>query len=363
MVLASCEEYSEKGNYAEFSVVASHVDFLKSATSWDCENVPNCGDLEAEYAKVYFEIPSEDATIDGMYEGSVMVDLNTVKGALVTNSIKVVFEEGISCADIKVTGFELIAMVDDEEVVVKATPRMGSAFMSYINNETNGLRTIEVCAYEKPKFTFEVLCYEPAYYADFGFITTEVIPATVREICVFGDICLTDESVLNAFLGALECSESSWPYWTSPYKYQVCLDDGYASDIIPYVRVTVVDEAEGMKNFGCWFDDDDLEFTNFWDVNECIPVRWTDYDDMDDEITITIEILVPSTCVRDGYGYCSCWKWITIFEDTFAADGDFEGMITDGFLDFVMGDCHDEADLVLDELVCGSQCPKPCDPQ
>ncbi len=196
---------------------------------------------------------------------------------------------------------------DSDDVLLAATPHQGSEFAKYVENPLD--RKFEVEKFKKTKMPVSVLCYEKADYSNFGFVFFGIEQIVIREQVFFGDICIC----------RLE------DYETSPYAGQ---SSGLQSDMPAIAKIEV------------WRNDVKVdEFSNEENLGEGKPlvVRYADVLHHEDNFELKLFVLVKQG-KEFKYKHFHSWK----FKDDEVIDaGD------DGVVEFVLGNCANEADVVL----------------
>ncbi len=312
MIMASCKDESSvspEESYAEFSISANDADVvtLKSSVLEDAE-LPKCDDLidyenSYSYATITYMIGDAQSTVD--------VPVFNLNGKFVTEPIKVMMGDDES-VEVVIKEFLVYSA---EDVLLKATPHEGSDFYSFID-PNYGLRSFTIRKFDKIEYRIDVLCYDDLTYEYFGFTWVDIIPLTVRSLCVYGDICICEPG--SYMLSYVDGDVT--------YSYAEQIQGESLYDVIAYTKVIITQEDGTVR-----------EFTNLGEsINDCLPVYWSDYDNIADEVTFELQVLLP---VGDAL------EWVTVKTITDEAGADFgQG---DDMIDFVIGDCHESADWVL----------------
>ncbi len=196
---------------------------------------------------------------------------------------------------------------DSDDVLIAATPHTGSEFAKYVEMPLNS--KFEVQKFKKTKMSISVLCYNEIEYSNFGFVFFGIEQVVVREQAFFGDICICR---LN-------------DYETSPYAGQA---KGLQLDMPAIAKVEV------------WRNDVKVdEFSNEDYLGEDKPliVRYGDVLHHEDNFELKLFVLVKQG-KEFKYKHFHSWK----FKDDQKIDaGD------DNVVEFVLGSCANEADVVL----------------
>jgi hypothetical protein len=149
---------------------------------WECKLDILGNLLEPDYAEIIIDG-------DTYYPAVFRID-----GILYTQNIKFLLGTD-DYASLPVTRFVLWDdngtpndMTDDQ--IVMGMPESGSEYEEYITPELRYARYIDVIAFQKHQFLFEVLCFIDDDYDNFGFDWFQIHEIVIREECFFGDICI-----------------------------------------------------------------------------------------------------------------------------------------------------------------------------
>ena len=271
----------ESSALKDVQISIGQVDY-PSASREDVADVPECSDLVPEYAK--FVIDGDTITSDVYY----------IEDVLYTKT----FKEDIGVHT--VTMFELY----NGETLIKAAPLPGSEYQDYVTNKLN--ITFEVAAFDKIKVEVDVLCFEPAYYDEFGYYWFQVNQFTVYETCTFGDFCIKSP---EHYIGSLY-EESG---------------NGVEVDEPAIFKLTV--DGETFSN------------EDWLGVGAPLCFKYAEEDGVVGHHTAVLSLYAAT---GDTFGYVDIYtfEWDGIFEDTYDS-GD------DGVFEFVVGNCVDYADKIL----------------
>lgn len=320
LIMASCKEETtgpQEEAYAEFVFSANTPDLgsLKS-TADGHESIPECPE---DYSAEDYSSAVITYAIDGGVAMTKDVPIYLVDGKIVTQPIQVDIVDASAVVDV-----QEFLVYDSEGMLLKATPHADSEFFSFIN-ASNGLREITVEKFRKVEIPIDVLCYVETSYDFFGFVWFDIRPITVRNICIFGDICICD----------------GW-FKDVPFKhgdegdvYPYAAQNGY--DVVAITKVVVTDHITAENGEGV-VREYVSDVHNGGPAGECLNVLWADLDDdANDMVKFEIMVLLP---VDDQL------QWVTVNTFTTNADGS-DAIMDDGLLDFVVGGCHESADWVL----------------
>ncbi len=287
LILFSCQK--EDKNLDD---VNQGVEFaLKSASKFKASD---CFSQKADYVNV---------TIDGVTK---KVDVYYVNDKPFTKTIKL--SEGEHTLN------EFMLMDDNntpeddtDDVLVAATPHANSEFAQYVDEPLE--LNFEVQKFKKTKMPVSVLCYDEVDYSSFGFVFYEIEQVVVREQAFFGDICI--------------CRLDD--YEQSAYAAQ---EEGLQLDMPAIAKIEVLRNGVVVDTF-----------SNEANLGEGAPliVRYKDVLHHEDNFEFKLYILVRQGTTFD-YKHFHTW--------TFKDDETIEAG-EDGIVEFVLGNCADEADLVL----------------
>jgi hypothetical protein len=287
--IASCRKDENTGPSDE----NQGVSFVLNANSTSLKTT-DCFSKEADYAKV---------VISGTaYEIKVFY----INSKPYTNTIK------LPAGDYVLTEFMLMDdnnTPDDksDDVLVAATPHEGSEFAQYVEQPLDIDFTVE--AFKKTEMAISVLCYQESDYSRFGFIYFGIGQVVVREQFFFGDICICR---LDDYANSLYSNQST----------------GIQLDMPAIMKIEV------WRN-GVYFE----EFTNEEWFGEGTPLRVRYADVLHHEDIFELKLFV---LVKQGaeFNYVHFYTWNFKDEERIVS-GD------DGIVDFVLGNCVENADLIL----------------
>lgn len=196
---------------------------------------------------------------------------------------------------------------ETDDVMIAATPHEGSEFAQFVDQPLDINFTVE--AYKKTEMSISVLCYQESDYSRFGFIYFEIGQVVVREQFFFGDICVCR---LEDYEGSLYTGQSTGLQFDMP--------------AIAKIEVWRNGVKTGEYNNEEWFGE-----------GEPIRVLYGDVLNHVDNFEFKLFILV-----RQGtsFNYVHFHSWYFTDDETIP-NGD------DGVVDFVLGNCLPDADLIL----------------
>lgn len=198
---------------------------------------------------------------------------------------------------------------DDEsdDAIVAATPHGGSEFAAYVDQPLDIQFTVR--AFKKTELSISVLCYEESSYSSFGFVFYQIGQVVIREQFFFGDICL----------------KSIKDYVGSPYENQ---ENGLMLDMPAIAKIEVWRNGVKMGEYSneAWFGE-----------GQPLRVRYGDVLGKPDQFELKLFIMVRK---GPGFDFNYFHSWIFIDDERIPAG-------EDGVVDFVLGNCVPDADLVL----------------
>ena len=254
----------------------------------------DCFSKQADYAKI---------NISGT---SYKVDVFYIDSKPYTNTLKLPEGEYV------LTEFMLMDdnnTPDDtsDDQLIAATPHEGSEFAQYVDQALDIAFTVE--AFKKTELEISVLCYQESDYSRFGFVYFGIGQVVVREQFFFGDICV--------------CRLQD--YETSLYANQ---STGLQLDMPAIAKIEVW--RNGVK-----FE----EFTNedWYGEGQPLRVRYADVLEHQDNFEFKLFILVKQ---GTEFNYVHFHSW-SFKDDEVIPNGN------DGVVDFVLGSCLQDADLIL----------------
>jgi hypothetical protein len=285
-VVLSCNKTSDT---PEFQEVIFHASTESTGLKASCDN------------------PSADFALIQIDETTYQVDVFYLDGQIYTNTLK------LSPGNHVLKMFVLVndgGSPDnpDGDIIVQAAPLSGNTYAHFVSSPLPFSFTVD--AFLKTEIPVELLCYEASEYDNFGFAWFSVNEITVREFCFFGDFCTADYQ----------------QYASSLYEYQ---RNGLQHDMPAIFSIDVYRNDQFL-----------LSYSNEEWLGEGRPlcVQYPDYSNFTDHFKFVLKILV-----QDGSDFV--YKEFYTWETTDAEP--LPNMGTDNIMDFVLGDCVPDADLVL----------------
>lgn len=289
LVIVSCNKAPE--------VPTSQDVIFKAATVASGFKADDCDNDVAHYALI--EIDGNMLTVDVFY----------LDGVIYTNTLK------LTPGSHTVGSFTLqndngTPNDTSDDKIVKATPLSTSDFAGFVQNALPFDFTVD--AFFKAEVNIEILCYEAADFNNFGFAWFNVNEITVRELCFFGDICVSDPADLSAYENTIYADQLNGVRHDMPaiFKIKVYRNNNF---LISY-------NNESYKGEG-----------------HALCVQYPDFDNVTD--TYKFELWVK---VMNG----STFEYVKYHTFT-TTDASQLNAGADNVLDFVIGTCVPDADLVL----------------
>ncbi|MDF1549375.1 MAG: hypothetical protein P1P88_16240 [Bacteroidales bacterium] len=288
LIIMSCQKNDNTGPSDSEQGVSFALSNNSTLKSTDCFSKP------ADYANVV--ISGQTYKIDVFY----------INDKPYTNTIK------LDAGEYVLTEFMLM---DDnntpdntsDDLLIAATPHQGSEFAQFVAQPLDISFTVE--AFKKTELGISVICYQESDYSSFGFIFFEIGQVIVREQFFFGDLCVCR---LDDYEGSLYSGQST----------------GLQYDMPAIAKIEVW--RNGVKT---------SEYSNeAWSgEGQPLTVRYGDVLNHEDNFEFKLFILV-----RQGtdFNYVHFYTW-NFKDDEIIQNGD------DGIVDFVLGNCMPEADVVL----------------
>lgn len=262
-------------------------------------------------------------------------------GSVYTQSIKLpVLASGVKY---ELTSFMLY---DDNDILILASPNSNAPFGEFV---TAGLPIdFEVDGFYKVNIPIQVLCYTPTTIIEFGFSWFSFETVTVRELCFFGDICVDiDDYVGSIYEGQLYGLQHDMP---AIFKVEISMWNGDANNGAgAYEIITTKNNETSEAALETTETSDDFDWLG---EGAALCVQYPDYENSDDKYKIELSVWVnDGTGVNgeNGFSYVSFETWTFTDAEGFPiVDVD-----EDGVIDFVIGDCVPNADIIIDPEIEG----------
>ncbi|MCX6283926.1 MAG: hypothetical protein NTW31_06815, partial [Bacteroidetes bacterium] len=273
-----------------FAIAPGKSGGLKSIVSTDCFS------QTASYVK---------ANIDGKV---YLVSIFYVSGAPFTNTIQL--SPGIhSLQEFTIWSNRQTPNDSTDDVMLSAVPHSGATYAPYVSSPLNISFSVE--AFKKTQLPVEAICYQPSNFTDFGFTFFQIEEVTVREQPFFGDICIqsiADYSIPGSpYLGQ---SNGVQPDLPAIFKIEV-----YRNNILVNTFTNEAWKGEGQP----------------------LKVQYADRIGVTDNFQFKLYVMV-----RKGSGF----EFVYFHTWTFS-DAQVIPSGTDGVVNFALGSCFPQADLII----------------
>lgn len=312
VVLTGCKKNeTPQADLATGEVQFNITNIMDDGSRVEIPNIPDC-DLTATplYATVTITSDIEgNNEIDGSPFTMAISDI----GDLMTDVLKLV------PGTYYVTQFDVFGAdgddEGDEDDLIWRAPAANSFYNSFMNIPLN--REFAVVAYEKIGYEVEVLCYDETVADEFGFVWFDIDKVVLRDICLFGDICLTQfPDVDNWGVGGYSGE------FDMPALFQVEL---YRNDVLLAYYSNYQPTEEGFEP-----DPDQLG---------ALCIQYPDALEIDgEEFDLVLSVIQP-----DGNGGFAPHEWYTFeWQDDAELDPDLN-FGDDNVIDFYIGHCYNPA--------------------
>ena len=259
----------------------------------------DCFDQKAAYVKVKLEDP---AGVSQWYP----IDVFYIDNVPYTNTIKLaegiyIVQEFVMYNDNMTPG----DLTDDWEMA--AAVHTGATYSNLVT--TTLTKNIVIEPFKKNVMTVELVCYEPATFANFGFEYFKLDQTIIREQNFFGDFCIKNLD----------------DYADSPYELQ---SQGIQYDMPALFKIELWQNNILVETFdnAAWHGE-----------GQPLKVTYADRLGMVDNFVLKLFILV-----RQGpdFNYVHFYDWSFADEQKILPGND-------GVVDFALGNCVPDADLVI----------------
>lgn len=312
-----------------------------------------CNNDIAHYALITIQPLEEDGITDKGDYFNKTIDIFYLNGTMYTNTLK------LPLGKFKITSFVLMNDGPDnlseteDDLAVYASPSDGSTYGDSVNNSLP--LTFNVNAFMKNEVNIEVICFETADYDKFGFtwFALDVVTVSTEGYCFFGNICL-DEAALD-YYNANDNLYKSQTYgirhdMPAIFRMKVSI----WSPVYPYL------DMEPNNNSQMWVNLQDITNLNpqsgetFPLFGEGAPLCVQNFENSENIIRYSLWVYMKETTGEywnstyddispdtPGFRYKFLTSWYSTDIDK-PLDID-----NDGVIDFAVGDCYPDADLVI----------------
>ncbi len=291
MIVVSCKKPTDVPTTQDvvFKATPAASSSFKDSQPADCTNPV------AHYASI--DIDGTMYTVDVFYLNGIIYT-NTLKlapGAHTINSFVLQNDNG--------TPGDL-----SDDFMVQATPMVGSEYENFV--EMPLPFEFAVDAFYKSEVNLQILCFVPNEYQAFGFTWFTAEEVNVREVCFYGDFC----------------TKYFEDYGQSLYAEQM---NGLQHDMPAIFKIDVYRNGEFV-----------ISYNNESFLGEGAPlcVKYPDFKNVEDSFEFKLSILVK---VGESFEYVPFHTFTTVDAEPLANIGE------DNVMDFVLGSCVTDADLVL----------------
>lgn len=259
----------------------------------------NCFNEHAAYVKVKLL----DGTGTSLWH---QIDVFYIDNAPYTNTIKLAegtytVQEFIMYNDNMTPG----NLTDDWEMA--AAVHTGAPYSNLVT--TTLTKDISILPFKKNVMTIELVCYEDATFSNFGFEYFKIEQTVLREQYFFGDFCIKS---LTDYTGSLYAQQANGVQYDMPAIFKIEL---WQNGIL-----------DATYSNAAWFGE-----------GAPLKVTYADADGVTDTFILKLFILV-----RQG----AAFNYVYFHDWTFT-DGNKIPSGTDGVVDFALGNCVPDADLVI----------------
>ncbi|MFO7939770.1 MAG: hypothetical protein R6U66_08475 [Bacteroidales bacterium] len=311
-ILVSCETNDDAQKNSQFTeqeiqfgITPIFSDNLKNGGP-GLDGLPECSEEVPDYAEIKVKINGSEHTFTpDVFEINGQWYTEVFKLQIPTNSVQ----------EVTLTQFIIYDYNDNQ---IQATPTETSPYASFVDNPVGDSFTFVVTGIEKKEVAIEVLCYNEAYYADFGFYWFAFEFTEVNELNFFGDLCTKyfEDYAENDDDGYGQLND---PKFDLPAIFRVEVYDASGDELITYDNRYMLDDGT---------------------IDEPLAVYYP--NDLDEEgDTYTLKLYV-----RLKVGNAFDWvEYQTIHVDgdtgdlTFPDGSSVPDYGDDGVVDFVIGEC------------------------
>ncbi len=225
-------------------------------------------------------------------------------------------------ADYELTSFLLFAPDidnDGKDEIILATPMSEATYGAYVTVPLPFNFGVE--EYTKNEVAIQVLCFTETEMEAFGFSWFSFEYITVRELCFFGDICVDT----NDYVGSLYEDQRNHLQRDMPAIFRI-----------------------DIYNNGTYLTSKDNSASDWLGEGAVLCVQYPDYEGTDN-YKIKLSVLVRTGVDANGdntFAYVLYRTWDFVDNNFPVTDIDIDGVI-----DFVIGDCVPDADLILTDPI------------
>ena len=274
--------------------------------------LPECSETDPVYAHIIIMDVTKTTEV---FNGDVDLFQLPNDPNLYTQAIKLMLDGcdhvaggAACCNDFYVTQF---MVYDDQDVLIYAAPLSGSEAQGWLDYPERQLDLLlHICEFTKYQYDIDVLCYEEAWYLEFGFVWFNVHEVVMCEVCFFVDICQ------NAFPDYAGDWPPYIPAWDMVGMFSITADkwmgDGvptgiYDGDPTDWVPVDgLVDDVTGEPIFK------NYDASGYLNPGEPLCVPFANYLEKDDYYRFYWHVMTPC---GDGLGIMTWIQGSLLFLD------------------------------------------------
>jgi len=285
----------------QFRIEQTNFDFkADNPPAGNLGDVPWCDTINTEFSYVKFIIDGIEYKTTVYYvDGMMLTQVIKLPNGLHLLTSFLVYDDYGTPGD------------ESDDVLIRAAPLPGSLYWELMTYQLN----IEfmVDPFVKTQIPIDVLCWEELYYEEFGFAWFQFHDVRIERQCWFGDIC----------------GYAAEDFEGSEYNFEF--------DMVAKFRV-VISKQSPDKATNNWIPIREIEGDPDGD---CTEVHWAnriaEYELFKFELYVYVPVAGPP-----GFDYVLMQTWISpngegVNTNTLPYPTD------DGVVDFVVGDCQDDA--------------------
>jgi hypothetical protein len=209
-------------------------------------------------------------------------------------------------------------LIDDP--IIAAAVHEGAPFANLVTSWL--AKEFTISPFKKNMLEVELVCYNEADFESFGFEYFRLDQTVVREQNFFGDLCIRNMG----------------DYYNSPYSEMLGGNANLLLDLPALYQIEVLRNDTSMGIF------DNYSVT---EISQPLKVQYADRLGKTDNFKFELSVLVKSDA---GFQY-------ELFHTWSFKDGEKISSGTDGVVDFVLGNCVPDADLIIPYAGSGNEAP------
>ncbi|MEI6173208.1 MAG: hypothetical protein WCR01_05600 [Bacteroidota bacterium] len=201
-----------------------------------------------------------------------------------------------------------------DDPVIAAAVHEGAPYANLVTSWLT--KDFSISPYKKNMMEVELVCYDEANFTSFGFEYFKLDQTVIREQHFFGDLCI----------------RNAYEYYNSPYSQLLGGNANLLLDLPAIFQVEVLRNGISTGTFNN---------NSITGISEPLKVQYADRLAITDNFEFKLSAMVRSG-VSFQYQYLHSWN----FQDSEKIQAG-----TDGVVDFGIGNCNPDADLVLPPVV------------